>query len=215
MKKEFVVLLVSWEFSISPAVANDVAPWAISRDIAFPTVLSVAAVYVVTTLILLVITITKVYSKCGPKRPPSLRENFVFVNNNVDPDSPTTPGYPSSINLESTFTIPNLVPTPSKGTLNTESATSNPLKPDAFILFYYVNSIADKWPRIGEELGVDLQTISAIKAQKKKDNKARLKDLCKTWINSTPQCSWTDVINALKRCDEPELAKKVATHCGQ
>lgn len=93
------------------------------------------------------------------------------------------------------------------------SARSYHVKPDATILNGHLTLIAYKWQRIGEELYIDADTLEKIKAQNKTDM-ARLKDVCKMWLHSIPHGTWTHVVTALERCQEPELAKKIATiHC--
>ena len=60
---------------------------------------------------------------------------------------------------------------------------------------------------------MDPHKLDVIKAQSKGDL-ACLKQLCNTWIHSTRDGTWTQVVDALMQCQEPELANKINTiHC--
>lgn len=83
--------------------------------------------------------------------------------------------------------------------------SSHFIKPTTSILYYLLGNLKTKWYVIGKELGVSRSTLDAIK----RDHKLCYRRMIEMFHELDGNCTWSDVVTALKNIHEKDLAEKV------
>ena len=75
-------------------------------------------------------------------------------------------------------------------------------------LFEELNGIAAKWYRLGLCLSLERNTLDIVERDNP-DAGLRMAGMLSHWFNNTPNGSWKDVVDALRKMDESRMALRL------